>query len=72
MHGRAPCDLSHHTEHAAIATSKALMFIPTSCIDEAMKINSSQYLVLIQLTSKIISHKPGHLSFPILLKLVEY
>ena len=31
---------SHHTEHAAIATSKALMFIPTSCIDEAMKINS--------------------------------
>ena len=30
--------------------------------------NSSQYLVLMQLISKIISHKPGHLSFPILLK----
>ena len=30
--------------------------------------NSSQYLALMQLISKIISHKPGHLSFPILLK----
>ena len=30
--------------------------------------NSSQYLVLMRLISKIISHKPGHLSFPILLK----
>ena len=29
---------------------------------------SSQYLVLIQLISKIISHKSGPLSFPILLK----
>ena len=29
--------------------------------------NSSQYLALMQLISKIISHKPGHLSFPILL-----
>ena len=26
--------------------------------------NSSQYLALMQLISKIISHKPGHLSFP--------
>ena len=30
--------------------------------------NSSQYLALMQLISKIISHKPGHLGFPILLK----
>ena len=30
--------------------------------------NSSQYLVLMQLSSNIISHKPGHLSFPILMK----
>ena len=30
--------------------------------------NSSQYLALMQLISKTISHKPGHLSFPILLK----
>ena len=30
--------------------------------------NSSQYLAPMQLFSKIISHKPGHLSFPILLK----
>ena len=30
--------------------------------------NSSQYLALMQLISKIISHKPGHLSFPILPK----
>ena len=30
--------------------------------------NSSQYLALMQLILKIISHKPGHLSFPILLK----
>ena len=30
--------------------------------------NSSQYLVLMQLISTIISHKPGPLSFPILLK----
>ena len=30
--------------------------------------NSSQYLALMQLISKIISHKPGHLSFPIPLK----
>ena len=30
--------------------------------------NSSQYLALMQLILKIISHKPGHLSFPILLE----
>ena len=30
--------------------------------------NSSQYLAVMQLISNIISHKPGHLSFPILLK----
>ena len=27
--------------------------------------NSSQYLALMQLISKIISHRPGHLSFPV-------
>ena len=34
--------------------------------------NSSQCLALMQLISKISSHKPGHLSFQILLKWVQY
>ena len=42
------------------------LFSPSGCT--TIVHNFSQYLALMQLISNIISHKPGHLSFPILLK----